>query len=323
MFRINLEQGSAEKISALVEQALPVFEAAGEDLALYIAYYALAEVAQGHAQMAACLDAAERAFAHAARAGYAPPGLFAWRASCRYFGTTPVSDLLAWIDENDPRARRDHFLRAYQAGALAMLGRFDEARAILAEARAELAGRGGGVLLANITSFESVDVERWAGDPAAAAEFGVEGLRLHEEIGDQYFVPAAAGDLAQALYAVDRLDDADAMAARAAELGGSDDAMKEMIWRQVRAKVLARRGQHADAERLGREAIAIAEGTDFLNGQGDANADLAAVLSLAGRAEEAAEALEQALERYERKGNIVMAARMRDRLAVLREEATR
>jgi class 3 adenylate cyclase/tetratricopeptide (TPR) repeat protein len=321
MFRINLEPGSAEKLSELVGQALPVFEAAGDDLALYIAYYALAEVAQGHAQMAAALDAAERAFAHAGQAGYAPPGLFAWHAACRYFGTTPVSELLLWIDENEQRARRDHFLRAYRAGALAMLGRFDEARAILVEARAELAERGGGVLLANITAFESVDVERWAGDPAAAVEFGAEGLKLHEEIGDQYFVPAAAGDLAQALYAVDRLDEADAMAIRASELGGSDDAMKEMIWRQVRAKVFARRGEPADAERLAREAVAISEGTDFLNGQGDASADLAEVLSLAGRTEEAAEALEQALARYERKGNVVMAARMHDRLEALRDQA--
>ncbi len=134
---------------------------------------------------------------------------------------------------------------------------------------------------------------------------------------------SATGDLAQEVYGLGRLAEADALAARAADLGASDDAMKEMIWRQVRAKVLARRGEHADAERLAREAVAIGEGTDFLNGQGDANADLAAVLSLAGRAEEAAEALEQALARYERKGNVVMAARMRDRLEALREEAPR
>ncbi len=45
-----------------------------------------------------------------------------------------------------------------------------------------------------------------------------------------------------------------------------------------------------------------------------AYADLAEVLSLAGRPKEAAEALERALERYERKGNVVMAGRTRDRL---------
>ena len=96
--------------------------------------------------------------------------------------------------------------------------------------------------------------------------------------------------------------------------------MNEMIWRQVRAKVLAHRGRHAEAERLAREAVAMSGGTETLNGQGDANADLAEVLVLAGRAEDATEAFEQALARYERKGNVVMAARMRDRLEGLRQE---
>ena len=79
--------------------------------------------------------------------------------------------------------------------------------------------------------------------------------------------------------------------------------------------MLARRGEHAEAERLAREAVAIGEKTDILNGQGDAHADLAEVLLLGGKADEAAAALEQALERYERKGNLVMARRTRDRLA--------
>ena len=88
-----------------------------------------------------------------------------------------------------------------------------------------------------------------------------------------------------------------------------------MLWRQVRAKVLARRGEHVEAERLAREAVAIGDGTDGLNWQGDANADLAEVLQLSGKADEATAALEQALDRYERKENLVMARRMRDRLA--------
>jgi class 3 adenylate cyclase/tetratricopeptide (TPR) repeat protein len=316
VFRIDLEpEGAAEKLSALVEQALPVFQAAGDDMALYIAYSALARVAEMRAQMGAALEAHERASAHARRAGYPPPGDLGTRAAFRFFGPTPVSALLSWLDENEPRAGRDHFLRAYRAGALAMLGRFDEARAILAEEREELAERSGGALLANITAFESVWVERWAGDLGAAAEFGAEGLRLHEELGEQSLLSAAAGNLAQTLYALDRLDEADAWAERAAELGASYDAANEMHWRQVRAKVLARRGEHTEAERLAREALAIGEGTDILDGQADANVDLAEVFLLAGRTEEAAHALERALARYEQKGNVVMAERTRVRLA--------
>jgi len=322
--RLNLEpEGAIEKLAALVEHALPVFKAAGDDLALYIAYSALGEVAWLRAQMDSWLEVGEQAFAHARKAGYFPPDLLALGAATRFFGTTPVSDLLAWLDENEPQTGRDHFFRAYRAGTLGMLGRFDEARAILAAERAELAERGGGVLLANITAFESVWVELWAGDPAAAVEFGSEGWRLFLELGEQINLPIAAGTLARALYALDRLDEADVWASRGAELGSSDDAWKEMLWRQVKAKVLAHRGEHAEAERLVREAAAICDDTDILEAQGDVYADLAEVLMLTGKPTEAALALEQALDRYERKGNVVSTQRAQARLVELRAAAPR
>jgi len=317
--RLDLEpEAATEDLAALVEQALPVFQAAGDDLALYVAYSALSEEPARRGQWDASLEAYERAVAHYARqAGHPPSGSVGLRAACRFFGTTPLSELLAWLDENEPAAGRDHFLRAYRAGALAMSGRFDEARAILAETRAELAERGAGVLLANITAFESVWVELWAGDPTAAAEFGAEGWRLYLELGEQSFLPIAAGSLAQALYALDRLDEADAWAGRAAERATRDAGEKEMLWRQVKAKVLARRGEHAEAEWLVRQAVAMSDESEMLNQQGDVYADLAEVLLLLGKPEEATSALEQALERYERKENLVMAERTRDRLAAL------
>jgi tetratricopeptide (TPR) repeat protein len=83
------------------------------------------------------------------------------------------------------------------------------------------------------------------------------------------------------------------------------------------ARVLARRGEHGEAERLGREAIAIADGTDDLRRQGNAYLDLAEVLSLAGRPNEAADMLQEALDRYERKGIVAPAWK---RLEGLREK---
>jgi class 3 adenylate cyclase/tetratricopeptide (TPR) repeat protein len=317
-------EGARERLTTLIEQqALPLFEAAGDDLALYIAYYALSEAAEARAQMDTGLEAFERAVAHARRAGHEPPGTLGGRAAFRFFGTTPVSELLAWLDEHEPAAGRDHFLRAYRAGSLAMLGRFDEAREILARSRAALAERGGGLLLANITAFESVWVELWAGDPAAAAEFAVEGVKLQEELGEHTYLSAAAGNLAQARYRLDQLDEAAAWATRAADLRASEDVLNGMVWRQVRAKVLARRGEHAEAERLGLEAVTMGEETESPDAQGDANADLAEVLLLGGRRDEAIAALETAAEFYERKGNFVSTQRVRARLAELRGSGAR
>jgi tetratricopeptide (TPR) repeat protein len=279
-------------------------------------------VANMRGQMDAALEAFERAFAHAQRLGL-PNQLVAWRGGTRFHGTTPVSELFAWLDEQEEQVALNPRIRGDRADALAMLGRFDEGRAILAEARAELADRGGGFWLAHVTGHASVDVELLSGDPAAAVELGEEGCRLFGELGEQSFLSTAAGKLAQALYALDRLEEADAWAGRAAELGANDDALTQMLWRQVRAKVLARRGEHAEAELLAREAVAIADETDLLNGQGDANADLAEVLLLTGKPDEAATALGQALERYERKGNLVSTQRARTRLAELRAAAPR
>ena len=53
----------------------------------------------------------------------------------------------------------------------------------------------------------------------------------------------------------------------------------------------------------------------MLNSQADADSDLGEVLVLADSPEEAADAYERALSRYEAKENVVRAARMRDRLA--------
>jgi tetratricopeptide (TPR) repeat protein len=90
-----------------------------------------------------------------------------------------------------------------------------------------------------------------------------------------------------------------------------------MSWRPVMAKVYARRGNQHEAERLAREAVGIAEATEDIAGQGDVYADFAEVLELGGKLDEASAALEQALARYERKGNLVSAARARERLAAL------
>jgi hypothetical protein len=62
-----------------------------------------------------------------------------------------------------------------------------------------------------------------------------------------------------------------------------------------------------EAERLAREATAIAGRTDYLNVHAQAVASLAEVHRAAGRAEEATAALREAIRLYERKGNVAAA----------------
>ena len=123
--------------------------------------------------------------------------------------------------------------------------------------------------------------------------------------------------LGRSLCALGRYEEAEPLAQQGRSLGDEQDATTQALWRQVQALVLAHRGQHAEAESLAREAVAIIERTDGLNLQGDALCDLAEVLTAGGRGDEAAGALTQALERYERKRNLAMERRVRERLADL------
>jgi tetratricopeptide (TPR) repeat protein len=319
MYRMFFETGDVAQVDALANQALSFFEAAGDDFALALAYRALVQVADIRAQMDTLVNAAENAAAHAQKAGFPDQAHVAWSVYGRFHGTMRVSDFLAWQDEQDERDRRNPWNRGYRAGALAMVGRLDEAHALLAELRVELGELGGGLLLAMTCSRVGVEIELLATDPAAAVALGEEGCRLLDELGQRGILATSAVWLAQANYALDRLEDAEVWAGRAVEIEKTeDDAVTQMLWRQVIAKVRARRGELVEAERLAREAIEIGTRTELLNGQAWAFFDLAEVLALGGRREDAAEALEQALDLYERKENLVMAERTRTRLSELR-----
>ena len=87
--------------------------------------------------------------------------------------------------------------------------------------------------------------------------------------------------------------------------------MAQAGWRALKAKALAARGELDDGVRLAREAVEIAERTDYLHWTAAYFMDLGEVLRLAGQFGEATQAVRRAVDLYERKGNVVSAARAR------------
>ena len=77
---------------------------------------------------------------------------------------------------------------------------------------------------------------------------------------------------------------------------GSEDAYSQALLRSVRSKIRARQGRSDEAERLAREAVETATGTDFLFLQWFTLTSLGEVLEVAGRGDEAQSALAQAVE---------------------------
>jgi tetratricopeptide (TPR) repeat protein len=312
-------EGATEALEALALGSLPRFEAAGDNLGLCGAYAALGQVAHMRMQEDTAAAAFERALAHARRLGqqHRERYLKEWLAGTRFNGTAPVSDLIAWLEEEDTQVLSNPIVRTFLARARAMAGQIEEGRAELAAVREALAERGMRLYLAENLALASVEFELLAGNPAAAVELGTEGCRLLEELGERGWLSTAAAELAQALYALDRLDEAETWARRSRELGASDDAATQMLWRQVEAKVLARRGEAEEAERLVCEALAIVAKTQHLDFRAGSLVDLGTVLELVGKPKDARAALERALDLYERKGNVVMAMRTRARLEEL------
>jgi class 3 adenylate cyclase/tetratricopeptide (TPR) repeat protein len=312
-------EGSAERLERLVDEALPELERAGNQVALYLAYYGrgsalhmLGRMDQGREAMDRAADIAE---------GLGLPHLQAWvqpyRVAARFHGTTPIGEVLAWMKEQEAAGLSSSGLQVNRGLALAMLGRFDEARALAKELQEELEERGSSVALALLLAMMAPETERLAGNPAAALEINTRGCQMFEDAGERSWLSSALGIQGQALYELGELDAAFDAAAHGLELGASDDAYTQILTRGVQAKVLARRGSFEEAEKLAREGCKLADATDMSCSRGGAYEDLGHVLYLAGKTAEAGAAIEHAVEIYEAKGAVAMSERVRRMAAEL------
>jgi class 3 adenylate cyclase len=319
LVRLRVEQhidpeGTLDQLHARNQQALEFFERSNDEVGLLRAWESLGFEAFAACRFGDLLVSAQHRLELAARVGDERSLVSARRAviSCDFSGPTPVDKALARLDEywqDAPPAVSDFSL---QAALLAMQGHFDEARAIAAEADSRMAEISP-LIVASLRALMSPFIEALAGDYEAAARLGRQGCLALEECGEKAWLSTAAPLLGQYLLAIDRDAEADEWADRGRQIGAAGDRLTQMLWRQVKAKVLARRGEHEEAERLAREARDWSEGTEMLSWTADVYADLAEVLALAGKHEDAGVALGQAGQLYERKGNVVMAERMRAR----------
>jgi len=160
--------------------------------------------------------------------------------------------------------------------------------------------------------MQRTEVELHAGDAARAAEVGLEGVAALEALGERGWLSTVAGHTAEALYQLGRDDEAWQLTDKAEEAGAPDDVITQMLIRQVRAKLLLRRGESDEAERLAREAVALGEPTDALEYKANSFRDLAIVLAAAGRPDEALPVLDEARSFYEQKGHTVGVARVEE-----------
>ena len=318
-------QGTNEA-KQVVERVLPVFEEAGDHLGLCRALRLRAYSHWLEAHAAAAARAWEEAAEHARLAGAERERieLLTWVASSLFFGPTPVDEAISTCEQIRGEVSADAAAEAATlhplAGLHAMGGRFAVARELLATSRALRADIDPTLNLA--VSHPRAIVEMLAGDPAAAEMYLKADSDTLDEMKDEALLSTTDAFRAEAILAQGRDEEAEHYTRLSEERAATSDLLTQIIWRSVRARVLARRGNIDQAESLARQAVSLAEQTDFLNQRADALVDLAHVLHQAGRYEDARSTGAEALHLYQQKGNSVAAASARSLLAHVSDDIT-
>jgi class 3 adenylate cyclase/tetratricopeptide (TPR) repeat protein len=313
-----------DQVRRALGEAIPVLEELHDEAALARAVGLAGMLLFWGGNAEAGLVELERALLHARAAGDRAQELDTIHSilNVLFNGPTPVEAVRARIDalsEQAPTARRlDVSAVRFRAELEAMQGHFDAARSSIGEAKALARELGLETLLISSVQQAAGVIELLADEPASAEQelrASCEGL---QRIGDWGHFVTSAARLTDALIAQGRGVEAEPMVALAFENVVEEDAEAQVGLRRVRAKLLAERGDVDQAEGVAREAVARAEAIDYLDARAHVLADFAEVLALEGKSDEATNAFGQAAALYERKGNLVMAARTRERLEDLR-----
>ena len=314
--------GSAATAIEAAEQAISVLEPIGDDAGLARAWRLLMLTQTTLGNLDEAMRAAERVIEYAGRAGDSriaarSAGVIAYLA---LHGSTPATDAVVQCEELLDRVVGDRATRAAIqstiAVLLAMQGRVDEARALYQASLAVTEELKVGIV--NLTSsIDSSQVERLAGDLSMAE---LELRRDYEALGlieETYFRSTIAAFLAQILFDAGKVDEAFEFTEVAEAIGEADDVLTQVPWRGVRAKILALRSDEIGARKLATEAVELARTTSDPRLCADALVDLADVLESIGDRESAGPPVREALELFEKKGDLVSAERLRRRLAAV------
>ena len=301
----------ADRSRSDARDAIRIFERAGDESGLSRAWQLVASIEWDLGQAGKQLDALERAVDHARRgdAAFETAEALLSITAALVRGPTPAVAGIARAEDIIEEFRGNRVVEAYMSHALAhlraRLGQFDEAREAVDRYRSFLYDTG--QVIGYWRSAEvHFDVEMLAGDAQAAADVAEEAYAKLVERADRWAYLCAF--LAQARYAMGRYEEAVEVAEIAAS---SAIAVERALGLGVLAKVRAREGDAATGQELIGEAVAIVERTDFLFDRGTVQLDLAEVMRLLGREEEALAAFGRALAMFEQKGDLVSASRTR------------
>ena len=302
--------GAAMEITRALPELRSEFARNLDELGLCRTLQLQAAMHWNHARSAAAEDAWQRAAGYARRVNERRQltEILGWLASAALWGPTPAPEGIRrcadYLDEIGNHPSGQAVILRHLAGLYAMQDDVAKAHAALNRAKALLNTLG--PTMTRALTEPAAFIAMLAGDPATAETH----LRLEYEsldkMGERGYLATTAALLARAIAAQgkDRYEEVTRLITISREAGAGEDLSAQIIGQGLAARILADRGRHAEAAELAGSAVALAAQTDLLSQHADTLLDLAQVLAAAGRAPEARATATQALDLYQRKGNL-------------------
>jgi predicted ATPase/DNA-binding SARP family transcriptional activator len=322
----NLRGGGIVEALEECEAATAVLDSEGDLEGLAEAWLLAGRLRLDRGEWPADQEALERAIAYARRSGNhrARTQASHWLAVTYVWLPVAADAAVVRVGQLLQAASGEPWAEAYLLLPLSMLyayvGRFADARAGLARSRSMFAGFGAKLALA-YAAIPAGHIELAAGDAAAAERYLREGYEAFRAMGERGAFAYLAALLAEALYAQDRLSEAQQLTEEAQAAAASGDVDAQATCWMIRAKLLAQRGQFRAARRLADEAQALISTTSWAVHQAKVLVAKAEVLRLAGAPDQAVPSLRAALQIYEDRRAAQLAAQVRAALTTIASSA--
>jgi non-specific serine/threonine protein kinase len=319
--RHNLPGGGGTGALEECEAAIAVLDAAGDLRGLAEGWLLAGKLHFDRAEWPAALEAMQHAIAFGRQSGNHRAWIMAstWLGSIFMMSPIPAETAVERVEEllhevhDEPYAQQGVLMALGQL--YAYTGRFADARGAIERSRA-IISRSASKLALAFSAFGAGEIEVISGDPAAAERGFREGYEAFLAMGERGYLGILAGLLAEALYAQGRFDEAQQMIEEAETTAGPSETDAMVLWRSVKAKVLARRGQFPAAWQLIAQAEAEISSTSWVN-QAAVLMAKAEVSQLAGALDQAAASLQATLRIYEERHVLPLAEQVKVLLASL------
>ena len=315
---IRLHGGEADETGedplTVVQSLVPLLEREQAHLELAVAWRLIVLIHGIAGRYRSASDAAVHSIEFARRAGNARivakvGGILSHTA---LLGTTPVPQAIEQCEQLIQDGLSDQLVEGNTLCVLAQLramsGDFVEARSLVHRGRAKMRDLERGVTAAT-SGIALAHVELLGGDLSTAEPLIRADYEFLTSIGETFNRSTMAAMLARVVRELGRHEEALELSRIAEAATSADDIDSQVLWRVVRAPILAHAGHLEEAEALAQLAVDLAFQTEAIDLQAEALAELAVVLNAAGKVEEAGLRIAEAIQLYGQKGNLVATKR--------------